>query len=148
MQDFSLGTETYGGIFKNPAPRWFRFSLRTLFIVMTICCVGLGPVLRARRQHAAVQWAKQYSSIIVYDWQLDAQGNMNKKAAPPGPAWLRDPWAKTFSRRSSKCGSFKHPSKIWRRWKICQTSERSILTTFLFRTLRRLPSSRNFEPFS
>src|SRR5690242_18834364 len=59
-----------------PRRRWFRFTLRTLFVVMAVLCIALGIVLhraRARREALRVidELGGGYSIII------------------DGPAWLR-----------------------------------------------------------
>ena len=52
--------------------RWFRFSLRTLFIAVTILCCGLGwKVNAARKQHDAVAAIRQVQSSaeLLYDFE-------------------------------------------------------------------------------
>src|SRR5688572_21449236 len=64
---------------ENPKPtrRWFRFSLRTLFIVVTIVAVGLGWVLtEAKRQRLVEMQLEACSAQISYSSQR--------------PSWLPD----------------------------------------------------------
>ncbi len=37
-------------ISKKPRRRWFRFSLRTFFVLLTILCVWLGVVSKSAHQ--------------------------------------------------------------------------------------------------
>src|SRR5690349_11669634 len=76
----------------KPKRRWFRFSLRTLLIVVTIFGVWLGIVAnRARTQREVTEWIDlQYGSEVLYDWQCDEDGNLVSNAAPPRPDWLRE----------------------------------------------------------
>ncbi len=77
-------------IVKKPRRRWFRFSLRTFFVLLTMLCVWLAMVANsARRQREATEWAEKNSGYIMYDWERDSHGRFNPQATPPGPAWLR-----------------------------------------------------------
>jgi hypothetical protein len=52
----------------RPRRRWFRFSLRTLFVLLTILCIWLGVlVLRARNQQRAVQAITAAGGWVLYD---------------------------------------------------------------------------------
>ena len=50
----------------------FRFSLRTLFILMTIACVWAALKFgSARRQECAVKAIEAAGGTVAYDWQFD-----------------------------------------------------------------------------
>ncbi len=69
----------------HPHRRFFRYSLRTLFVVVTVFCVFLGiPVRRALDQkHVAEAFRNLGGSLkISYEYQIT-------QSAPPGPEWLR-----------------------------------------------------------
>ena len=58
--------------------RWFQFSLRTIFIVMTLLALWLGYIThRARQQKQAVEAIEKLGGEVSYDYE------------PAGPAWLR-----------------------------------------------------------
>ena len=53
--------------------RWLRFSLRTLFIVVTLLCVWLGiQVNAARRQREAVTAILNIGGKFSFDYQRTA----------------------------------------------------------------------------
>ena len=71
--------------------RLLRISLRMLFVLTTVLCVGLGwTVHRVHQQMAAVTWVRAYKGEVYYDYQdydlTFDQGDPD--AAPPGPNWL------------------------------------------------------------
>lgn len=63
--------------------RWFRFSLRMLFVVVTVLCVWLGFMVNAaRRQREAVEAIVKAGGTVMYDykpgepiWGRNASGN-------------------------------------------------------------------------
>ena len=70
--------------------RWLSYSLRTLFIAMTVIGVGLGwKFERVRKQRRAVAAIKEVGGSVWYDYELDAAGNTIPNATPPGPASFR-----------------------------------------------------------
>lgn len=84
--------------------RWLSFSLRTLFVLVTVAAIWLGVVVnRAREQREAVKAIEAMGGSIRYDWQPDfvrAEGAgatsdqlvmplTDSKPSPAGPAWLR-----------------------------------------------------------
>jgi hypothetical protein len=79
----------------KPKRCWFRFSLRTLLVLMTVLCVWLGfKVNAARRQKEAVLALRETGAMIVFDYQLRTVSGLPQKKidltrSPPGPVWLR-----------------------------------------------------------
>lgn len=68
-------------------PRRFQFSLRALFVLVTIVGIWFGvQVNSARRQAAIVSDIEQVGGDVYYDWQLEPGVGATH---PPGPAWLR-----------------------------------------------------------
>jgi hypothetical protein len=84
--------------------RWFRFSLRTLLLLITALCVWLGvQVKSARRQRDAVANLLKAGAMVRYDYEevprprpagtpvgrqvSDTMFDQNQ--LQPGPAWLR-----------------------------------------------------------
>jgi hypothetical protein len=69
--------------------RFLRFSIRTLLIVLTICCVWLGwKVSRTENQREAVAWVHEMSGSVMYDYEF-VDGSIVRDAKPPGSEWLR-----------------------------------------------------------
>ena len=53
----------------KPRKSWFRFSLRTFLIVVTLLSVVIGWKLeRVRRQREAVKWITAQHRFVVYDY--------------------------------------------------------------------------------
>src|SRR5262245_10359599 len=80
--------------------KWFRFSLRTMLVLITALCIWLGfQVNAARRQREAVAAILKVGGSVKYDFQmvlnptipspLNVSYKSLKDASPPGPAWLR-----------------------------------------------------------
>ena len=68
----------------KPRRRWFQFSLRTLFVLLTVLCVWLAvTVNRARKQREAVAAIEAVGGMVLYEHQYD-------DSEPPGPKWLRE----------------------------------------------------------
>jgi hypothetical protein len=51
----------------KPKRRWSQFSLATMFIVVTVLCVGLAAINRANRQREAVAAIKAVGGLVKYD---------------------------------------------------------------------------------
>ena len=94
----------------KPRPRWLQFSLRTLFVVVTVFCIWMGfTAKRARDQRLAVEVLLELGGTVAYEHEVDGEGNIYdeigvsfsgiirfvpilqpiKRPAPPGPEWLR-----------------------------------------------------------
>lgn len=72
-------------------PRRFQFSLRALFVLVTVVGVWLGVrVNSARRQAAIVAAIEQVDGFVSYDWQFDEDDHETGAIHPPAPAWLRN----------------------------------------------------------
>ena len=75
----------------KPRRRWLQFSLRTFFALLTVFGVWLGwTVNRAKKQEEAVEWVREMGGWVLYDYELDEDGNQIMDAIPPGPTWLRE----------------------------------------------------------
>ena len=88
----------------KPKRRWFKFSLRTLLVVMTALCVWLGfKVNAARRQKEAVTAIFKAGGTVSFDYQMVPDGplyddfKIDTAALPRGPDWLRHIFGDDFS---------------------------------------------------
>ncbi len=72
---------------RKPRLRWYQFTLRSLFIVMFLACIGMSWVSikmqQARKQKEAVEWINRLGGNAFYDNGAFGQ------APPPSPKWLR-----------------------------------------------------------
>jgi len=58
----------------KPRRRWLSYSLRTLFVLVTLLCVWLGLYAnRAERQKRAVAWAARYITTMNIPGSLPSQ---------------------------------------------------------------------------
>ena len=82
----------------HPKRRFFRYSLRTLMIAVTVFCVWLGiATKRGRDQRLAVEVIREAGGSVSYDdhVNLDPAGGSFSRGPPgsffdaPGPEWLR-----------------------------------------------------------
>ncbi len=72
----------------KPKRRFFRFSLRSFLIVVTILCVWLGWFLyRVEQQREVVRWVEENGGLVEYEYQYTSGGEF-KNIPPPGPRWL------------------------------------------------------------
>jgi hypothetical protein len=73
--------------------RSFRFSLRTLLLLVTVCSVGFGwlsvKTRQAQRQKEAVEAIKKLGGSVMYNYQRDSSRVVIQSPTPPGPIWLR-----------------------------------------------------------
>ena len=72
--------------------RWFRFSLKTFVVVLTVFCVWLGLlVYRVNKQREVIQWVKDHRGTVRYDFEWDEEKQSSiLDPEPPGPDWLRE----------------------------------------------------------
>ncbi len=73
--------------------RWFRFSLRTMLVAITLFCIWLGVTAsRANRQRKAVETIRSYGAYVRYDYEMADNGWEVRRdnPLPPGPVWLRN----------------------------------------------------------
>lgn len=75
---------------RKPSRRYVRISLRTLFVVTTLCAIWLGcRCKRAHDQRIAVNRILELRGRVVYDYQYDTNRRNSRNAKPSGPIWLR-----------------------------------------------------------
>ncbi|PHS12899.1 MAG: hypothetical protein COA78_07650 [Blastopirellula sp.] len=70
-----------------------RFSMRTLFVLVTLLCVLLVPLsaklYQARQQKLAVEWVLANGGILTYVYKSDEYGNYSRTKEPTDKQWLR-----------------------------------------------------------
>ncbi len=75
----------------KPKLRWYQYRLWHLFLVTLILALWLGWVChKANQQKKAVESIENLGGTVVYDYQVDANGDYVPNAEPPGPVWFRD----------------------------------------------------------
>ncbi len=85
--------------------RWFRISLRTLLLLVTLLCIWLGvKVNQARRQKEAIAALKSIGLRIDFYHQRRDQGFPDSSAEPPAPTWLRQITGDDFFQRVCSLG--------------------------------------------
>ena len=76
----------------KPRRRWWQYSLRTFFVVLTVLCMCFcwiaWRVHRANEQKKAVEWVEKLGGFVFYDYELDKNGIKIYDPKPPGPKWL------------------------------------------------------------
>jgi hypothetical protein len=71
----------------KPKRRWFRFSLRTFLVIVTLICVWLGwKINEARKQKQAVEAIQANGGTVLYDFEVDENGEPIQPN--PTPGWL------------------------------------------------------------
>ena len=74
--------------------RWFRFSLKTMLIVIMLMGGLLGWIaketVRAERQRRAVETIEKANGEVWYDYEFSEPLVRNWKPKPPASAWLEE----------------------------------------------------------
>ncbi len=87
----------------QPAPnkrRWLRFSLKTIFVLVTLYCVWLAIVtLQAHKQQRAVKRIQALHGAVAFAFELDEKGNWKQNPQPFVPAWIRNALGEDYFRR-------------------------------------------------
>ena len=70
---------------------YLQFSLRTLLLLVLV----LGGLLAwkvnmAKKQKASVAWVREIGGSVLYDYEVDENGNAYNNPKPPAPPWLID----------------------------------------------------------
>jgi hypothetical protein len=90
----------------QPRGSIFRFSLRTLLILVTLGAAAFGwfgiKTRQAQRQSAAVAAVRNLGGYVRYDYEIDSVGNQEANASAPTSAWLRKALGDDF------CAEVKH----------------------------------------
>ncbi len=80
----------------KPARRWFRFSLRSLLLLVAVLAIPLGwlgwKVNRARNQRIVVTELQKLNAQFIYDYQIVIKNGWLTKSnlSSPGPKWLTE----------------------------------------------------------
>jgi hypothetical protein len=75
----------------KPKRRFLQFSLRTLFVLMTLFAIWFGwKMNEAREQAKAVAWVQEMGGTVRYEYEFDEDGQFIEDAEPPCPKWLLD----------------------------------------------------------
>lgn len=73
----------------KPRRRYLTFSLRTLFVLLTIGCIWLGILAeRAREQREAVEAIEALGGYVIYDWEPELE--KVEQLSVPHIVFLRD----------------------------------------------------------
>jgi len=87
----------------KPKRRWFQYSLRTIFLLLTVSAVLLAwlriRINRAEQQERAVKDVEKAHGLIRFDYELDKSGRERKSPQPPAPEWLRKAVGEEYFRR-------------------------------------------------
>jgi hypothetical protein len=82
-------SKTENGAVRRP-PRWLRFSLRALLLVVTLPAIWLGiTVNQIRTQRAAVHQIQAAGGTVMFDYHNVAPRTVSTSGQPRGPEWLR-----------------------------------------------------------
>src|SRR5262245_4289125 len=77
----------------SPHRRWFRFSLRTLLVLVAMSSAGFGwlgyKVRQKQRERYAVKVIQKLGGDVAYHHQKTANYGFDLSSASPGPAWCR-----------------------------------------------------------
>jgi hypothetical protein len=78
---------------EKPRRRWFRFSLRTFLVFVTLFCVWAAWWTHAaRQQKQAVEAVREYGGWVYYDYEFDDDPQRPQRVTneSPWPSWLVD----------------------------------------------------------
>jgi hypothetical protein len=92
-----MNLEQEPAVREQPRRRFLRFSLKMLFVFVTLFCVWLGTFANsANRQKRAVEAIERSGGQFLYDYQrvptpkrLGRGQRFSHRMHPPGPNWLR-----------------------------------------------------------
>ena len=88
-----------------PKQRWFRYSLRTFLIVVTVCGAWLGwKLLAAREQLSAVATVRELGGSVKYDYE---EGIIGPLLEPP---WLLNLLGSDFFHNVASVNLYAHQS--------------------------------------
>lgn len=78
------------------SPIRFQFSLRALLVLVVVVASPFSWLaverVKARRQADAVTWVEEFkNATVLYDWAVDAKGNVLANAQPPAPPRIGRP---------------------------------------------------------
>jgi hypothetical protein len=69
---------------------WVRFRLRTLLVVVTLACLGLGWFVNlGYYQRRILASLAELKPVVAYDYQYDERGIYRPNAVSTAPQWLR-----------------------------------------------------------
>lgn len=78
---------------QKPKRRWFRYSLRTLLLLVGVAGAGFGwlgyKVRQIQQQKGAIEAINKLGGRVHYDCHVDSDGNLIDFPTPVGPVWLR-----------------------------------------------------------
>ena len=71
--------------------RWLRFSLRGLFVIVTVIAIWMGiSVHQIRTQRDAVRQIQAAGGTVMYDYHEVSPRTVSTAGKPRGPEWLRN----------------------------------------------------------
>jgi hypothetical protein len=74
--------------------RWFRFSLRTLFLVVAVVCVWIGlawPLQAVRQRQAMRVWIEHHRGQVFYTLAPRERWNNRGRVEPAGGYFVTSP---------------------------------------------------------
>src|SRR5262245_13877812 len=96
----------------TPGRRWLRFSLKTVFVLVTLYCIWLaGVTIRAREQQRAILRIQELHGVVAFAFELDPKGNWHDKPQQFVPAWIRNALGEDYFRRAI-VASFEQSSNL------------------------------------
>jgi hypothetical protein len=93
---------------QKPKRRWFRYSLRTMLVLVTLVAIVLGRwTFQARHQQRVVDQILALNGEVYYDYQYP-NGRFVPDAPPPVPRWLYDAVGAHYFVRVTNVKQFGH----------------------------------------